>query len=390
MPTTASANISSGLYNKELSVNGFYWIYLVMIGFLLGYDFAKTREQKRLIYYASCAFLVLVFVVQDGSVSVDIAEYMRQWEIIPQLTFPQMLVHKFEIGYVLLCWVLERLFVSDRILLVAMSILILLPFCRSFEKETTAPMIALMAFVALGMYMHALIFWRQLAAMSILTFSLRYIRQRKFWPFFLTVLVAMTFHKVSVVFLPLYFVYRIPINKWLLLACAAASVLLSLFGKPIIEFGIAVIYPRYLKYPRLTDGGYTLLALLWTVTLLSYWLLREQMEDPRIRIPFLILLIAAMIQPICFTFFWWLRVVLFFRIALVPMTAHLYCNLFLLPDNKVMALLQKHLPKLHRMLLPQYGKRWFRITSQLVLFAVLFVWYVSELDGAVYVMAPIF
>lgn len=370
-------------------MNGFYWIYLAMIAFLLGYEFIENKENKRLWLYGACAFLVLIFVAQDGSVSVDIAEYMRQWAIIPNLTFPQMLVHKFEIGYVVLCWFLERTFASDRVLLLVMSILIMLPFCRSFEEETEHPMVALMAFVALGMYMHALIFWRQLAAMAFLTVSFRYIRQRRFWPFLLVVLVAMTFHKVSVVFVPLYFVYNIPINKWLLVFCAAASVFLSFFGKPIIEFGIAVIYPRYLEYPRLIDGGYTLLALFWTIALLSYWLLHDRLDDPRVRIPFLMLLVAAMIQPICFTFFWWLRVVLFFRIALVPMTAHLYVALFEKPDNKAMALLRRYTPKLHAALLPMYGKRWFRVTAQLILFAVLFVWYESELDGAVYVMAPI-
>jgi len=365
-------------------MNGFYWIYLVMMAFLLGYECIRNRENKRLLFYTASGFLILMFTLQDGSVSVDIAEYMRQWEIIPELTFPRMLSHKFEIGFVILCWLLERIFESDRILLLAMSVLIMVPFCKSFEEETENPMVTLMAFLALGMYLHAIIFLRQLAAMAILTFSFRYIRQRKFWPFLLLVLAAMTFHKVSVVFIPLYFVYNIPINKWLLLLCAAAAVFLAFFGKPIIEFGIAVVYPRYLEYPRLIDGGYTLLALLWVITLLSYWLLYDRLQEPAVRIPFLMVLVAAMIQPICFTFFWWLRVVLFFRIALVPITTHLYCELFQNRNNKAMLLIGRYLPRLHSRLLPLYGKTWFRIAAQLILFAVLFVWYESELDGAVY------
>ena len=59
-------------------------------------------------------------------------------------------------------------------------------------------------------------------------------------------------------------------------------------------------------------------------------------------------------------------------------------------DSKLaMQLLQKLSPKLHGVFRPMYGKRWFRVAAQLILFAVLFVWYESELDGAVYVMAPI-
>ncbi len=371
-------------------MNGFYWIYLVMTAFLVGHNFARTREQKRLLFYAACGFLILIFVAQDFSVSIDIAEYMRQWKKIPQLTFPQMLKHKFEIGYVLLCWVLERLFVSERVLLLSLSLLILLPFCRSFEEETENPVIALMAFVALGMYLHAIIFWRQFVAMAILTFSYRFLYRRKLIPFLLTAGLAMTFHKVAVVFIPLYFVYNIPINKWLLLFCGLSSIVLGLFGKQIIQFGIAFIYPRYHWRELLNMGGYTLLALLWVVTLLAYWLLHDRLTDPKVRLPFLMILVAATIQPVCFAYYNWFRVVLFYRIALVPMTAMLYNALFERREgNQVLALTERFTPKLHRWILSIYDTTALRIVCQLILFTVLFVWYVSELEGAVYIMAPI-
>lgn len=114
------------------------------------------------------------------------------------------------------------------------------------------------------------------------------------------------------------------------------------------------------------------------------------MVDDRIRLPFLMILIAAAIQPVCFAFYNFLRVVLFFRIALVPMTAQLYEALFRSKEgNRALALMARYTPALHRVLLSVYDKKWFQIAAQLILFAVLFVWYNSELDGAVYVMAPI-
>lgn len=370
-------------------MNGFYWIYLIMLAFLLAYELIGSREDRRLIYYGGCGFLVLIFTLQDFSVSLDIAEYMRQYTIIPTLSWGEMLTHKFEIGYVLLCRFLAWAFESDRVLLLVISLLVMVPFCRCYEKETEDPMISLMAFVALGMYMHTIVFWRQLVAMAILTYSYRFIRQRKLLPFLLVVLTAMTFQKVAVVFIPLYFVYNIPINKWLLIFCAAASVILSFFGEQIIEFGIAVIYPRYAKYPRLSMGGETLLALLWVITLLSYWLFRDKLEDDRVRLPFLMILIGATLQPICFSFFWWLRIVLFFRVALVPMTTLLYQELFRNRKNKVMFLLERFVPRLHGSICKIWDTRAFRVITLLILFAVLFVWYDSELDGARYIMGPI-
>lgn len=370
-------------------MNGFYWIYLVMLGFLVGYSLANTKEQRRSIYYASVVFLLIIFIAQDFSVSIDIAEYMRQYAIIPTLTFGQMLTHKFEIGYVLLCRLLEMTFESDRVLLLAMGVLILLPFGRFYDRESSQPMVALMAFVALGMYMHAIIFWRQLAAMAILTFAIPYIRQRKLLPFLLILLAAMSFHKTAAVFLWIYLIYNIPIGKWLLIGCAGLAAVLGFFGNDIIDLGIALLYPKYALFPRLSIGGYTLLALLWVVTLLSYWVFRQRMDDPRVRIPFLMILTAATIQPVCFAFYNWLRIVLYFRVALAAITAELFVELFQNKENVVLALVNKVSPKLHGQIVKLYDTKWFSLAMQLVLFAVLFVWYVSELDGAVYRMAPI-
>ena len=370
-------------------MNGFYWIYLIMLVFLLAWDREKSGERRRLIYYAACFFLILIFAVQDFGVSIDIAEYMRQWDLIPTLSFREMLTHKFEIGYVLLCRILSYVFSSDRVLLVVLGVGILVPFARSFEQETDSPMIALMAFLALGFYMHALIFWRQLAAMAILTFSYRFIRERRFGPFALTVLAAMAFHKASAVFFILYFLYELPVNKWLLAGGILCAVLLGLLGKPIVSFGISLIYPRYENFPRLVIGGKTLLAMLWVVVLLSYWLLRDRMTEGRVRLPFLMVLTAAVLQPLCFAFYNCLRIVLFFRVALAPMTALLYAQLFENKSNPAMSLLERYAPGIHGKILAVYDRQRFRIAMQLLMFAVLFVWYVSELDGAVYVMAPI-
>ncbi len=370
-------------------MNGFYWIYLAMLGFLLGYHFCKTEEKRRLIYYGACGFLILLFTLQDYSVSIDIPEYMNQYAIIPTLSLREMLVHKFEIGYVLLCRFVAFTFESERILLLALSVLILIPFSWAYERDTSQPMIALMAFLALGMYMHALIFWRQLVAMAILTFAYPYLQTRKFRKLLLVVLAAMTFHKTAIVFLGLYFIYPIPINKWLLLFCSILAAALGFFGDAIIEFGIRLIYPRYTEFPRLAMGGGTLLALLWVITLLSFWLFQDRFEESKIRIPFLMVLTAATIQPICFAFYNWLRIVLYFRIGLVAMTAQLYAELFENTDNKLMKLLNRLSPALHARVLHLYSKPWFPVVMQLILFAVLFIWYDSELEGARYLMAPV-
>lgn len=370
-------------------MNGFYWIYFLMLGLTLWYHFLRSAEQKRLLYWGAVGFLLLLFVAQDFTVSVDTAEYMKQYEIISTLSFGQMLTHKFEIGYVLLCRVLNCFFESRRMLLLAMGLLILVPFARTFEEETEHPMVALMAFLALGMYQHALIYWRQLAAMAIMSRGYRFVRERKLWQFLAVVLLAMTFHKMSIVFALIYFLYALPVNKWLLLGGAAFAFVCGVFCKPIMSFILTYIYEYHTMY-HIADGGETLLVVLWIVVLLSYWLLKDRMEDGNIKLSFMMILAAAALQPVCFAFYNWLRVVLFFRIALVPMCAQLYAALFCKRENnRALVHLNRCTPKVHTALLSVYDKKEFQVLMQIVLFAVLFLWYISELDGAVYTMAPL-
>lgn len=370
-------------------MNGYYWIYLILLGALLCWESASRPDTRRAIYWASAGFLVLLFALQDDSVSMDLPEYMTQWALIPQLTLPEMLVHKFEIGFVLLCRVLYGLFGNPRVLVVVLGVGIVGLYSRWFDRETEEPMIALMAFLATGMYTYSMIFWRQLMAMAILTLSTRFIRQRKLLPFLLTVVAAMTFHKTSALFVILYPLYRAPMKKWLLLLCGGVSLVAAVFGRRLIRLAIQLALPLYRDLPLNPMGGGTLLAVLWLVTLAAWWLLEKRMEEPAVRLPLLMTLVAATAQSLCMTTYHALRVVLIFQVGLAPLTAQLCRELLRNPENRVMGWLRVHIPRLHGALVPCYGKKWFAITGEVLLFAALFVWFARDLDGGVYTMAPV-
>ena len=370
-------------------MNGFYWIYLVMFGLLLGYQLAETERQKRIVYCTACGFLIFCFAVKDFGVSVDTAEYLRQYAIVPTLRFGQLLEHKFELGYNLMCILLAKLFTGERVLIVAVSLASLVPFFRWFYRETEEPMIALMAFLALGMYLHAMIFYRQLCAMAIMTFAYRYVRERKLGRFLLVLLAAASFHKTVLVMAVIYVAYRLPVNRWTLLGAMGCSAVLGLAAKPMMQFFYDHIY-NYGEVFLKADGGWTMLAVLWIFVWLVYGLMGHRLAEPKIRLWFAMVLIAAVIQPVVFAFYNWCRIVLFFRVAMVMLIPELYVTLFRRKEgNRLLLLLKRFAPGLHGVVLKAFGRKWFETAVQLAMFAVLFVWYVSELCGAVYTMAPL-
>lgn len=370
-------------------MNGFYWIYLVMFAFLLAYHFVDSKETKVRLYYAACGFLILMFAMQDYSVSGDNDEYMLQYGIIKDLPVSEFLNHKFELGFVIINKILANTFQSERILFVVMSVLVLVPFCLWMEQECEKPMMALMSFVAVGIYFHAVVLWRQLCAMGILCFSFRYVRERKLVPFLLTVLAAMLFQKAAAVFIPMYIAYAFPVNKLLMRLAVVACIAMAVLGGPIMRFVNTYIY-SYEDYFFGLDGGFTMLAVLWIFTLMVYWLMGHRLQEPKIKLLFLMMLVSAVIQPVCFTFSNWCRIVLFYRVAMAALIPELYATLFLSRENnKMLTILEKRMPKVYGFVNGNFEKKWFRAAVQIAMFAVLFAWYVSELDGAYYILAPV-
>lgn len=368
-------------------MNGFYWIYIVICAVALGSSFATGREQKTRLFYLGCGVLIVLFVAQDTGVGVDLREYLRQYALIKTLSWKAFFTHKFEFGYVILNRLLGMVFEGDRVLVLCVGILIFLPFFRWIRRESGNPAMSLLLFVALGFYTHAFLMYRQLCAMAILTLAYRFVRERKGIPFLLTVLLAMSFHRTAAIFLPVYFLYSIPADRRLMAAAVIGSFVVGLLGKPILNFLNLFVYA---PGTPLFEGGITMYVVLWVSALVVYWLLRERLEETRIKLPFIMLLLAAVLQSIAFTFSNWARVMLYLRVSMVLLIPELYAAVFQqAAGSKLLALLERRTPGLHRAVLSVYDTKWFQAAVQAVMFGVLFVWFQSDLDGMVYTLAPV-
>lgn len=368
-------------------MNGFYWMYLVIFGLLVADHLVDNKQTKERLYYLACSFLLVLFVAKDSSVSSDVPEYMLQYDIIQTLTLPEFFTHKFEIGYVLMNRMLATLFESERTLFLFMGFLIMIPYALWLEKESDEPMMALMCFVALNYYSHAVVLWRQLCAIGILMHSCRYIRERRIVPFLLVVGAAMLMHKSAAIFILAYLAYLLPVNKWLLIGAGVVCATMTILGQPIMQFINTYIY-SYSSASFGFRGGVSMLVILWVFALLVYGFLHHRLKEPKIKLLFMLLLLGCVLQPVCFTFSKWSRVVLFFRIAMVMLIPELYITL--VKQGKGLQLLEKWVPGLARMLSPVYYTKGFQLVILTLMFGVLFLWYASDLDGMYYIMAPVF
>lgn len=367
-------------------MNGFYLIYLVTGMLTLWGILSRKKEKKNLIFYTGCFFLILMSVCQDFNSGGDGPMYYGFYQEIAEMNVSQMLSFTtWEPAFVFLNKFTHILGMGPRMLYLFVAIIAMVPIFACIYRESKIPAVGLLAFVALGFFRNSMSFYRQACAVGILFLSWRFIRERKLIPFVLTVLLAALFHRTAAAFAVMYFVAMVPVNGYIVLAAAGASAACALLGAPIMGFLNMLLRVPYALEAR---GGLSMYIVLWALVMLLYMLKGKELNDRHLKLPFLMLLLAAAMQSMTFINGTFSRLVWYFSVSLVVLVPELYETVFLQKENTVMYFLQKRFPALHGKAEGLYDTKWFSVLGFLLMFAVLFVWFHVTLMGFRYNMAP--
>ena len=95
---------------------------------------------------------------------------------------------------------------------------------------------------------------RQLIAFAILSVAMNYIKKERFISYFICILIASLFHTSTWIMLPLYFLHKFRIKKWLLLLLILSPIVLSKLYINIAE-NITVYIGRYNLYQNLIEDN---------------------------------------------------------------------------------------------------------------------------------------
>lgn len=114
---------------------------------------------------------------------------------------------------------------------------------------------------------------RQTIAVGLCLWSYKYIEEREIIPFVLLVLVASTFHKTSLIFLPFYFLYRVKIGRTILLCSFIALPFLMMAARSFAIFLADLMgdYSVYANSTYATAGGPNYLIMLLMLALVCFF-----------------------------------------------------------------------------------------------------------------------
>ena len=111
-----------------------------------------------------------------------------------------------ELGFSAYIWLVAKIFPTYRYLLIITAIINIALTMRFIYKYSENALLSVIMFITLGLFTFNMNGLRQSVAMSICLLAYDFIEKKKFVPFLLVVLLAMSFHKSAIFFALTYFI----------------------------------------------------------------------------------------------------------------------------------------------------------------------------------------
>jgi hypothetical protein len=184
--------------------------------------YSKIIKNRELYFFVVSTQIFLILALRSQYLGVDLEGYSDGYDYISTLNVKGLLnsLHfvrvadliwpfSYESGYVVVNWLCAKIGLSFHGFLVLYAFFCSYSFGVFIYKYSKNQCMSFILFVTLGCFINMFGLLRQTLAIAILLYSVKYIRRNCFFKFLLVLIVAFTFHRLSIIFLPIYFVTKI-------------------------------------------------------------------------------------------------------------------------------------------------------------------------------------
>ncbi|MFB5282766.1 EpsG family protein [Peribacillus sp. Hz7] len=226
---------------------------LVMIGlYSIGFNILRslTRDTKKLkIFFVSLATiqLILLLSLRHYTIGSDAPVYVTYFLSMPQYSsFEALLLgHRFEIGYKLLNKLISIFTTNEQIFLTVIACISIIPVGILIYKHSKMPFLSFAIYITFNYYSFVFSGLRQAIGYAIIFISYNFIKDRKLVKFILCVLIAASFHKSALMFLPAYFLANLKLNKFTISGILLFNIIMFVFREQIFGTIISTFYNNY-------------------------------------------------------------------------------------------------------------------------------------------------
>lgn len=258
----------------------------------------QTRKVQHTALAVACVIMAFFMACRSKWVGVDTKFYCEAFTYLQNVDFAHLFSTgiyldgrntswdlNFEPGYRLCNKLLGVLFTSQQAITIFNSLAILYLLYRWIKLDSCDYMLSVWLYITLGIYQTEMNVARNAIAILLCYNALTYVKHGRFWRYTAVVLLAASFHKSTLLFIPLYFVLRRGIsNRRSPLRLMLYSVLLgllSLQGVSLVRRLMPGLASRYLKAS--TSSEAVIVGAFYALLVIFVWLTLKSTERENAR-----------------------------------------------------------------------------------------------------------
>ncbi len=217
------------------------YIYAIIYNFFI--KFKVKKEIVRAVYIVCIIQMILLIALRSRTVGNDMVNYYNTFLSASMGYYYWDL--KIEFGYKFLNWAIYKLFGNFQVLIVVMALMTICPVAYFIYKRSKNKMLSLIVYMSFNFYYYTFITLRQSAAYGIILLSYKYIEERKLIKFLLIVLLAFSFHKSALIFLPAYWLFNRKFNYKYIFLGFGCAIMIYVWRSQIASFALSLFYRDY-------------------------------------------------------------------------------------------------------------------------------------------------
>lgn len=188
-----------------------------------------------------CGFLIfLTYALRHYGVgSGDSLRYYKVWMKLRDANWTDfasyMRLSRMEHGFLYFIWVVSHIFKNPQFIFVITGAIYAFTISNFIYKNVDYVLIGYEIFICVGMFTFMMQGMRQALAMCICIYSVEFIKKHRFISFLIVLQIAIQFHRTSIIFIMVYFLYHIRFSNPKFLVTAVIGVIFIVYSPRFVS-----------------------------------------------------------------------------------------------------------------------------------------------------------
>ena len=178
----------------------------------------RRPNNNKVYLFFTCIQLTLIAGVRADSVGWDTANYVEYYHMVDRssniVDLLKNTTNWIEPGYFIMCYLVKLLGGNAQVSLVVAGLIIYGLILNFIYKYSYNPIMGVLTIFCFPVFYDSLSMMRNAIVCAIFAWSIKYIESRKLSCYLICTVIAMCFHNIALLFIPLYFVSFIKWRRW--------------------------------------------------------------------------------------------------------------------------------------------------------------------------------